>query len=479
MDNKKDVSNNELLRYQKYLKSIKNYDPLDEEEYLYLTMEMNKIIRENEKLSDTEVLELTKKLDKIDNTEDYTVELLELTKEIKNLVKKYDIPKPGVKANPSRKGVKTKITTPLLPKILPVVKKEEKPLKKIESLEKEEVKNKPLKPQVRNVVEKKEKTLKELVDNNKGNENIKSFDTTTIKKIRDSINETRKVNTKLNKKHSKKEKMLWLIIFLCSLLALLYMAIEVIRWELDNRNVVSQINDIYESVNVVEMVNKGAITDVGDFKVEPPKVEEEKPYERPNDYWYYMSMSMIDVDFKSLQKINKDTKGWIQVAGTNINYPYVQTNNNDYYLKHSFNKSYNSAGWVYQDYRNNASELSRNNIIYAHGRLDNTMFGSLKKVVNPSWYNNANNLLVKTSTLKYNAIWQVFSTYTILPESYYIKTKFTDSEYDKFLNTITSRSVHDYNVEVDIDDKILTLSSCYSETKRVVLHAKLIRYEEK
>ena len=73
----------ELDRYQKYLKSIKKYDPLDEEEYLYLTNEMNHLITNNDKLSDIEVLELTKKLEKIDNTRDYTVELLELTKEIK------------------------------------------------------------------------------------------------------------------------------------------------------------------------------------------------------------------------------------------------------------------------------------------------------------------------------------------------------------------------------------------------------------
>ena len=107
------------------------------------------------------------------------------------------------------------------------------------------------------------------------------------------------------------------------------------------------------------------------------------------------------------------------------------------------------------------------------------MFGSLKKIVTPSWYNNSNNYVIKTSNEKENALWQVFSVYTILPESYYIKTKFNDEEFDTFLNTISSRSVHDFGVDVNVDDKILTLSTCYDETKRVVLHAKLIRIEEK
>lgn len=89
-------------------------------------------------------------------------------------------------------------------------------------------------------------------------------------------------------------------------------------------------------------------------------------------------MNLINVDFNELKKFNSNTKGWIQVNGTNINYPFVQAKDNKFYLTHSFDKSYNSAGWVFLDYRNNINELSKNTIIYAHGRLDTTMFGSLK-----------------------------------------------------------------------------------------------------
>ena len=52
-------------------------------------------------------------------------------------------------------------------------------------------------------------------------------------------------------------------------------------------------------------------------------------------------MNLINVDFEELKNTNPDTLGWIQVNGTNINYPFVQTNNNDYYLNHSYNKKYN------------------------------------------------------------------------------------------------------------------------------------------
>ena len=242
----------------------------------------------------------------------------------------------------------------------------------------------------------------------------------------------------------------------------------------------NQISDIYALAEVNDVVSSGAVTDVSDNVVISPEASPSPEVNaRPNDYWYYMSMSMLNVDFKELKKINDQTAGWVQVAGTNVNYPYVHTTDNKYYLKHSFDKSYNGAGWVFLDYRNDPEHFGRNNILYAHGRMDNTMFGSLKKIVTPSWYNNSNNYVIKTSNEKENALWQVFSVYTILPESYYIKTKFNDEEFDKFLNTISSRSVHDFGVDVNIDDKVLTLSTCYDETKRVVLHAKLIRIEEK
>lgn len=49
-------------------------------------------------------------------------------------------------------------------------------------------------------------------------------------------------------------------------------------------------------------------------------------------------------NFNELKNINNDVKGWIKVNGTNINYPFVQSNNNKYYLTPTFDKSYNSAG---------------------------------------------------------------------------------------------------------------------------------------
>lgn len=70
----------------------------------------------------------------------------------------------------------------------------------------------------------------------------------------------------------------------------------------------------------------------------------------------------------------------MKVNGTNINYHFVQANDNIYYLTHSFNKSYNAVGWVFLDYRNNNTN-NKNTIIYAHGRTNKTMFGVIIQII--------------------------------------------------------------------------------------------------
>lgn len=190
-------------------------------------------------------------------------------------------------------------------------------------------------------------------------------------------------------------------------------------------------------------------------------------------------MNMIDVDLKELKTLNSDTIGWLQVSGTNINYPFVQTTDNSYYLTHSFDKTYNDAGWVFLDYRNTYTQ-NKNTIIYAHSRLDKTMFGTLKKILSNGWLNDPNNFIIKISTEKENTLWQVFSSYIIPNTNDYIQTYFKDdTEYSNFLNMIISRSEHNFNSNVDANDSILTLSTCYSDYEKTVVHAKLIKREAK
>ena len=189
-------------------------------------------------------------------------------------------------------------------------------------------------------------------------------------------------------------------------------------------------------------------------------------------------MNLIDVKFDELLKINSSVKGWIQVNGTNINYPFVQHSDNSFYLNHSFDDSYNDAGWVFLDYRNDSEILDQNTIIYAHSRLDESMFGSLKKILKNGWLDKEDNHVIKLSTLKENTLWQVFSIYHIPTSSDYLRINFnSNDDFNSWNSMIIDRSLHDFKTTVSTNDKILTLSTCYGKDEKLVVHAKLIKKE--
>ena len=189
----------------------------------------------------------------------------------------------------------------------------------------------------------------------------------------------------------------------------------------------------------------------------------------------------MNVDFGELLSKNSDTVGWIKVNNTNVNYPVVQTSDNAYYLKHDFNKKSNRSGWVYADYRDDFKYFGNNSIIYAHNTRTDTMFSTLTWCLKDSWYTNVDNHYIKVSTPTSNTVWKIFSIYMIKTEVYYLKTYFeTEEEHQKFVDTIKGRSIYNFNEDISTEDKILTLSTCNNDgTKRIVIHAKMIKAEYK
>lgn len=270
------------------------------------------------------------------------------------------------------------------------------------------------------------------------------------------------------KKKVKREKTIWTMVIVVSSVILIILLVVLINWSLENKKTDDMLSDVYDAAEVKE-IKETTTTLPAEEKNTTAKLKTTSLYDK------YESMSMLEVNFDNLKSINPDTVGWIKVPGTKINYPFVHTKDNEYYLKHTFDKTSNKKGWVFLDYRNNIDNLSKNTILYAHGLVNNQMFGSMRNVVKQSWYNNKNNYIITVATPRGNQKWQVFSTYTIEPESYYITTSFKDNdEFNNFINTLKQRSVHNYGVDVNANDKVLTLSSCYDNKKRMVLHAKLI-----
>ena len=179
------------------------------------------------------------------------------------------------------------------------------------------------------------------------------------------------------------------------------------------------------------------------------------------------------IDFEKLKEINNQVVGWLKVNNTQIEYPVVQAEDNNYYLKRNLEKQYNVGGWIFADYKNKLDGTDKNIVIYGHNMKDNSMFGSLKSILKEEWYNNDENYIIDFITEKEYQKYQVFSVYQIKSEDYYIDTEFKENEFEKFINTLKNRSIKDFNVDVSAEDSILTLSTCADNNKyRVVLHAK-------
>lgn len=253
----------------------------------------------------------------------------------------------------------------------------------------------------------------------------------------------------------KKSKRLYGLIFMIQLISIIVIAIAlyyIYVWYADNKNTDKVLENIFDNI---------------DISSEDVSVDE-------------IETSMLKIEFDNLISLNSDTIGWIRVWGTDINYPVVQTNDNSFYLTHSFDKSYNKAGWIFADYTNSNlknNQLDENTVIYGHNRENRSMFGTLSNTLKKEWRDTGKNRYINFSTRDESMLWEVFSTYTIDSEDYYIKTSFTtDEDYEEFLKTIKARSIYDFNIDVTTNDKILTLSTCTNIGEgRTAVHAKLMK----
>lgn len=261
------------------------------------------------------------------------------------------------------------------------------------------------------------------------------------------------------------KKILELLFKLLLFSIFIFCFIKLLGWQSDNQKTKEVLNNIEEKVSIEEEDNLDSI-----------KEQDETTISESDPYWKFINKPFLKVDFSKLSLENGDIFGWIEVPNTNINYPVTKTTNNEYYLTHDLYKRANGGGWVFLDYRNKIDFSNKNSIIYAHGRENKTMFGTLRNILNKEWYENKENYMIRTNTKDNAQIWQVFSVYKILNTNDYIKTNFqSEEEYQSFLNFIKNRSIYDFQTGIFKDNKILTLSTCYDDYSKVVLHAKLIK----
>ncbi len=183
-------------------------------------------------------------------------------------------------------------------------------------------------------------------------------------------------------------------------------------------------------------------------------------------------------EFEELFLKNTDTVGWIAIPGTVIDYPVVQSPEHpDYYLHRDFNKKYNLHGCIYAREQCDVNAPSDNITIYGHRMNDGSMFNSLIKYKDESFYENNRYIYFDTLTERHTyEIFAVFKTTATLGEGFqYHQFVDADSEdsFNRFVSTCKRKSFYDTGITPQFGDKMITLSTCeYSqENGRLVIVA--------
>lgn len=189
----------------------------------------------------------------------------------------------------------------------------------------------------------------------------------------------------------------------------------------------------------------------------------------------------INKDVASVYLINPETVGWVKVNNTNIDYPVVQATNNEYYLNHNIYRENDKNGWVFMDFRSDLVNLSDNVVLYAHNRYYNgIMFGNLQNMMRYNWYSKEENQIISVKSLYNEYHYKIFSLYKVETTLDYLQVIFPDKiSKMKMFELIKSRSIYDFGITLNEDDKILTLSTCADSYSKYVVHAVLIDEEKR
>lgn len=158
------------------------------------------------------------------------------------------------------------------------------------------------------------------------------------------------------------------------------------------------------------------------------------------------------IDWEYLKSINKDIIAWIEIENTKIDYPILK-DKDVYYLKHTFDKKYNSNGSIFTT--NSYPFEDKETIVYGHNMKNGSMFSDLGKYLNKDFLNSHFNFNIYTPTCNYES--RIFSVYSIGVE--------TESNNIKSLNFEDRieyyKKASEYNIETDSNiKKIVKLSTC-------------------
>lgn len=166
------------------------------------------------------------------------------------------------------------------------------------------------------------------------------------------------------------------------------------------------------------------------------------------------------IHFAALQQVNPDVMGWVQIPGTKLNYPLMLAEDNNEYLKRSWNGQYNSGGAVFLECQNSPELSDFNTILYGHRMRDGSMFATLKYYKDIEFWQEHPSVYVALPGGEVRQ-YDVFAAFESPITTHTYRLGFADDEAkQEFLDYSLRKTVIDTGIVPSTDSQVLTLSTC-------------------
>lgn len=187
-------------------------------------------------------------------------------------------------------------------------------------------------------------------------------------------------------------------------------------------------------------------------------------------------------EYKNLYNSNKRLIGWLKIDDTNIDYPVMQTTNNEYFLTHNVNQQSDRNGALFLDKDCDVLEPSTNLIVYGHHMKNGNMFGTLDKYSSEDYYK-------KHPVIQFDSIYEkgtyeimyvfrsrIYNEEDVVFKYYQFIDAMSQQEFDSNMEEMAAMSLYDTGVTASYGDRLLTLSTCdyYVDDGRFVVVARRI-----
>ena len=262
-------------------------------------------------------------------------------------------------------------------------------------------------------------------------------------------------------KYNLKEKRLNRLIYFFIILDVILSIIYIIKFFSIRQEAIEE-SQLLDSIKI----EKSSEIQTTEENIDENEINQEKTDEQTSEVTDRM------LKLKVLQEQNEDIVGWIEIEDTNINYPVLQGEDNEYYLTHNYQKEKSQKGSIFltKDYDWNLP--SSNLLIYGHNIMYGQMFQDLLKYADEEFY--SMHPTIRFTTQRKDSEYEIISAfkarvYYKSEENVFRYYDFinaeTEEEYIEFVKNAKASSLYDTNVTAEYGDQLITLVTCSYHTE--------------